>query len=107
MREQQKQEQKQNFRTKIIERSSSSTSSPRSFKILEKNFFKNKNSTKSSSSTSSSSSSSTSRLIGVVSRRSRFYGTALASKMASTNTTAPVQGWPNTKDDYELKEVIG
>lgn len=34
-------------------------------------------------------------------------GTALANKMASSSTTTVVQGWPNTKDDYELKEVIG
>ncbi|XP_020290263.1 serine/threonine-protein kinase OSR1-like isoform X2 [Pseudomyrmex gracilis] len=34
-------------------------------------------------------------------------GPALASKMASTSTSTVVQGWPNTKDDYELKEVIG
>nr|XP_050846011.1 serine/threonine-protein kinase OSR1 isoform X1 [Vespula vulgaris] len=34
-------------------------------------------------------------------------GTALANKMASASSTAVVQGWPNTKDDYELKEVIG
>ncbi|XP_076684532.1 serine/threonine-protein kinase OSR1 isoform X3 [Andrena cerasifolii] len=34
-------------------------------------------------------------------------GTALANKMASTSSTTVVQGWPNTKDDYELKEVIG
>jgi len=36
-------------------------------------------------------------------------GTALTSKMASasTSTATVVQGWPNTKDDYELKEVIG
>lgn len=34
-------------------------------------------------------------------------GTALASKMASASTSTVVQGWPNTKDDYELKEVIG
>ncbi|XP_044580229.1 serine/threonine-protein kinase OSR1-like isoform X2 [Cotesia glomerata] len=33
--------------------------------------------------------------------------TVLSNKMASTSTTAVVQGWPNTKDDYELKEVIG
>lgn len=34
-------------------------------------------------------------------------GTALANKMASASSTAVVQGWPNTKDDYDLKEVIG
>ncbi|XP_018055185.1 PREDICTED: serine/threonine-protein kinase OSR1-like [Atta colombica] len=34
-------------------------------------------------------------------------GTALASKMATASTSTVVQGWPNTKDDYELKEVIG
>ena len=34
-------------------------------------------------------------------------GTVLANKMASASTTAIVQGWPNTKDDYDLKEVIG
>ncbi|XP_076180484.1 serine/threonine-protein kinase OSR1 isoform X4 [Ptiloglossa arizonensis] len=34
-------------------------------------------------------------------------GTALANKMASSSSTTVVQGWPNTKDDYELKEVIG
>ncbi|XP_043507057.1 serine/threonine-protein kinase OSR1-like isoform X1 [Frieseomelitta varia] len=34
-------------------------------------------------------------------------GTALANKMASSSTSTVVQGWPNTKDDYELKEVIG
>ncbi|KAL0122962.1 hypothetical protein PUN28_007550 [Cardiocondyla obscurior] len=33
--------------------------------------------------------------------------TTLASKMASASTSTVVQGWPNTKDDYELKEVIG
>jgi len=32
---------------------------------------------------------------------------ALASKMASASSSTVVQGWPNTKDDYELKEVIG
>ncbi|XP_017881888.1 serine/threonine-protein kinase OSR1 isoform X2 [Ceratina calcarata] len=32
---------------------------------------------------------------------------ALANKMASSSSTTVVQGWPNTKDDYELKEVIG
>ncbi|KOX73362.1 Serine/threonine-protein kinase OSR1 [Melipona quadrifasciata] len=40
------------------------------------------------------------------SKHARF-GTALANKMASSSTTTVVQGWPNTKDDYELKEVIG
>ncbi|XP_063987916.1 serine/threonine-protein kinase OSR1-like isoform X2 [Diachasmimorpha longicaudata] len=35
------------------------------------------------------------------------FGTSLANKMASASTTAVLQGWPNTKDDYELKEVIG
>ncbi|XP_015108867.1 serine/threonine-protein kinase OSR1 [Diachasma alloeum] len=35
------------------------------------------------------------------------FGTSLANKMASASTTAVPQGWPNTKDDYELKEVIG
>ncbi|XP_011306443.1 serine/threonine-protein kinase OSR1 isoform X3 [Fopius arisanus] len=34
-------------------------------------------------------------------------GTSLTNKMASSSTTAVPQGWPNTKDDYELKEVIG
>lgn len=34
-------------------------------------------------------------------------GTALANKMASASSTTVVQGWPNTKDGYELKEVIG
>ncbi|XP_072761101.1 serine/threonine-protein kinase OSR1 isoform X2 [Anoplolepis gracilipes] len=34
-------------------------------------------------------------------------GPVLASKMASASTSTVVQGWPNTKDDYELKEVIG
>ncbi|XP_068986242.1 serine/threonine-protein kinase OSR1-like isoform X3 [Bombus flavifrons] len=34
-------------------------------------------------------------------------GTTLANKMASSSSTTVVQGWPNTKDDYELKEVIG
>lgn len=34
-------------------------------------------------------------------------GPALASKMASASSSTVVQGWPNTKDDYELKEVIG
>lgn len=40
------------------------------------------------------------------SKHARF-GTALANKMASSSSTTVVQGWPNTKDDYELKEVIG
>ena len=34
-------------------------------------------------------------------------GTVLANKMASSSSNTVVQGWPNTKDDYELKEVIG
>lgn len=34
-------------------------------------------------------------------------GPVLASKMASASSSTVVQGWPNTKDDYELKEVIG
>lgn len=34
-------------------------------------------------------------------------GPVLASKMASASSSTIVQGWPNTKDDYELKEVIG
>ncbi|XP_015592259.1 serine/threonine-protein kinase OSR1 isoform X2 [Cephus cinctus] len=42
----------------------------------------------------------------VTSKHSRL-GTVLANKMASASSTAVVQGWPNTKDDYELKEVIG
>lgn len=33
--------------------------------------------------------------------------TVLANKMASASSNAVVQGWPNTKDDYDLKEVIG
>ena len=68
----------------------------------------------SSSTTSSSSGSNTAaaaapqRSSGSSSaRRSRFGCTALANKMAAAGTTQPVQGWPNTKDDYELREVIG
>ncbi|XP_033223324.1 serine/threonine-protein kinase OSR1 isoform X2 [Belonocnema kinseyi] len=38
-------------------------------------------------------------------KHSRF-GTALANKMASASSTTAVC-WPNTKDDYDLKEVIG
>lgn len=31
----------------------------------------------------------------------------LAHKMAVTGAGGSVTGWPNSKDDYELKEVIG
>ncbi|KAG8235547.1 hypothetical protein J437_LFUL016077 [Ladona fulva] len=34
-------------------------------------------------------------------------GNILAHKMAVTGAGVTVQGWPNTKEDYELKEVIG
>ncbi|XP_067006215.2 serine/threonine-protein kinase OSR1 isoform X2 [Anabrus simplex] len=34
-------------------------------------------------------------------------GDILAHKMAVTGAGVTPQGWPNTKDDYELKEVIG
>ncbi|XP_051162541.1 serine/threonine-protein kinase OSR1 [Leptopilina boulardi] len=70
----------------------------------------------SSSSTSSSSYSSLEQIFSRTkvfsrgslnsSKHSRF-GTTLANKMASGSSTTVVQGWPNTKDDYELKEVIG
>ncbi|XP_025073853.1 serine/threonine-protein kinase OSR1 isoform X2 [Pogonomyrmex barbatus] len=49
---------------------------------------------------------SLSRGARVASKHARL-GPALASKMASASTSTVVQGWPNTKDDYELKEVIG
>lgn len=34
-------------------------------------------------------------------------GDILAHKMAVTGAGVTPQGWPNAKDDYELKEVIG
>jgi hypothetical protein len=34
-------------------------------------------------------------------------GDILAHKMAVTGAAGTVTGWPNSKDDYELKEVIG
>ncbi|XP_047101095.1 serine/threonine-protein kinase OSR1 isoform X1 [Schistocerca piceifrons] len=34
-------------------------------------------------------------------------GDILAHKMATTGAGSTTQGWPNSKDDYELKEVIG
>ncbi|XP_011346288.1 serine/threonine-protein kinase OSR1 [Ooceraea biroi] len=49
---------------------------------------------------------SLSRGTRAASRHTRL-GPALASKMASASSSTVVQGWPNTKDDYELKEVIG
>ncbi|XP_011069168.1 PREDICTED: serine/threonine-protein kinase OSR1 isoform X2 [Acromyrmex echinatior] len=57
-------------------------------------------------STASLSSLSLSRGARAASKHARL-GTALASKMATASTSTVVQGWPNTKDDYELKEVIG
>lgn len=33
-------------------------------------------------------------------------GNILSRKMAATTSTPPIP-WPNTKDDYELREVIG
>ncbi|XP_018313182.1 serine/threonine-protein kinase OSR1 isoform X1 [Mycetomoellerius zeteki] len=50
--------------------------------------------------------SSLSRGARAASKHARL-GTALASKMATASASTVVQGWPNTKDDYELKEVIG
>ncbi|KZC04504.1 Serine/threonine-protein kinase OSR1, partial [Dufourea novaeangliae] len=70
---------------------------------------------KTPSNNSSSSSSGRTKSSGVLllargargaSKHARL-GTALANKMASSSSTTVVQGWPNTKDDYELKEVIG
>ncbi|XP_011158457.2 serine/threonine-protein kinase OSR1 isoform X2 [Solenopsis invicta] len=58
------------------------------------------------SSSRTASSLSLSRGARAASKHARL-GTALASKMASASTSTVVQGWPNTKDDYELKEVIG
>ena len=60
----------------------------------------------SSRTVSTASLSSLSRGTRAASKHARL-GTALASKMATANTSTVVQGWPNTKDDYELKEVIG
>lgn len=34
-------------------------------------------------------------------------GNILAHKMAVSGAGVTHTGWPNTKDDYELKEVIG
>lgn len=34
-------------------------------------------------------------------------GGMLAHKMAVTGAGGSLAGWPNSKDDYELKEVIG
>lgn len=48
----------------------------------------------------------TSRGARAASKQARL-GPVLASKMASASSSTVVQGWPNTKDDYELKEVIG
>ena len=45
-----------------------------------------------------------SRVLSRGSRKHSRLGTALANKMASAST---VVCWPNTKDDYDLKEVIG
>ncbi|KAL6259827.1 hypothetical protein P5V15_009738 [Pogonomyrmex californicus] len=59
-----------------------------------------------SSRTGSTAPLSLSRGARVASKHARL-GPALASKMASASTSTVVQGWPNTKDDYELKEVIG
>lgn len=50
--------------------------------------------------------SSLSRGARATSKHARL-GPVLASKMASASSSTVVQGWPNTKDDYELKEVIG
>ncbi|XP_018337008.1 PREDICTED: serine/threonine-protein kinase OSR1-like isoform X2 [Trachymyrmex septentrionalis] len=60
----------------------------------------------SSRTVSTASLSSLSRGARAASKHARL-GTALASKMATASTSTVVQGWPNTKDDYELKEVIG
>ncbi|XP_077260151.1 serine/threonine-protein kinase OSR1 isoform X1 [Temnothorax americanus] len=59
-----------------------------------------------SSRSASTTSLSSSRGARAASKHTRLV-TALASKMASASTSTVVQGWPNTKDDYELKEVIG
>ncbi|XP_044018007.1 serine/threonine-protein kinase OSR1-like isoform X3 [Aphidius gifuensis] len=50
---------------------------------------------------------------GLVQRNARSAGkhlrlrVVLPNKMASTSVNTVLQGWPNSKDDYELKEVIG
>ncbi|XP_016838668.1 serine/threonine-protein kinase OSR1 isoform X2 [Nasonia vitripennis] len=68
-------------------------------------------SSSSSSTSTQRSNSSSSGSSSSFSRRSRCFGyTALANKMASASSSTsspPVQGWPNAKDDYELREVIG